>query len=310
MRTFACLLLLLAACGPEARAPGPLPRGVTWMPRGSPWSPGPLDVTTRDLAEGELGAPRSLRIHAPTAPGTYAVVQFQHGFTADVRTYDVLLSHVASHGFVVVAPQMYPADGIPLGKPWAAWEAEAAEAVARWTVRHAAAVMGSAWSGAPLALMGHSRGGKVAWLVAKGGRVPLAGLVGVDPVDGTGSALLAAQAEALPGPVEGLPRSLVIGMELGGACAPEGDNFAHFFERTSAPTRLAVVAAHGHGDMLDPEVGTGGLCLEGPEKDKARSTVAGLATAQLRAWLYADGSVDAALGAAAGAPLEVDLDAR
>jgi chlorophyllase len=283
---------------------------VTWVPRGSPWAPGPLAVTTRDLAEGEFGAPRPLRLHAPTAPGTFAVVQFQHGFTADVATYDVLLAHVASHGFVVVAPQMYPADGIPLGKPWAAWEAEAAEEVARWTVRHAAAVMGSAGSTAPLALMGHSRGGKVAWLVAKGGRVPLSGLVGVDPVDGTGSALLAAQEEALPGPVEGLPRSLVIGMELGGSCAPDGDNFAHFFERTSSPTRLAVVAGHGHGDMLDPEVGTGGLCLEGPRKDLARSTVAGLATAQLRAWLYADGTVDAALGAAAGAPWEVDLDAR
>jgi len=310
MRPLACLLLLLAGCGPDTRAPAPLPRGVPWVPRGSPWTPGPLEVQVRDLVEGELEAPRPLRLYAPAAGGTYAVVQFQHGFTADVRTYDVLLSHVASHGVVVVAPQMYPADGIPLGKPWAAWEAEDAEAVAAWSARHAAAVMGSASTGVPLGLVGHSRGGKVAWLVARGGRVPLSGLVGVDPVDGRGSALLAAQAEALPGPVEGLPRSLVIGMELGGSCAPEGDNYAHFFARTSVPTRLAVVAGHGHGDMLDPEVGTGGLCLEGPEKDKARTTVAGLVTAQLRAWMYGDDTLDAPLGAAAGAPLEVAIDAR
>lgn len=310
MRPLACLLLLLSACGPDTRGPEPLPRGVPWVPRGSPWTPGPLEVATVDLSEGELGAPRPLRLHAPAAPGTYALVQFQHGFTADVRTYDVLLSHLASHGFVVVAPQMYPADGIPLGKPWAAWEAEDAEQVAGWTVRHAAAVMGSASSGAPLLLAGHSRGGKVAWLVAKNGRVPLSGLLGVDPVDGTGAALLAAQEEALPAEVEGLPRSLVIGMALGGSCAPEGDNYQHFHDRTSLPTRLAVVAGHGHGDMLDPEVGTGGLCLEGPEKDKARATVAGLAAAQLRAWLYGDDTLDAALGSAAGAPLEVTIHAR
>jgi len=310
MRPLACLLLLFAGCGPASRAPGPLPRGVAWVPRGSPWEVGPLPVQVLDLSEGELEAPLPLRLHAPAAPGTWAVVQFQHGFTADVRTYGVMLAHLASHGFVVVAPQMYPADGIPLGKPWAAWEAEDAAAVAGWSARHAAAAVGSASTGAPLSLVGHSRGGKVAWLVAKAGRVRFSGLVGVDPVDGTGSALLAAQAEALPGPVEGLPRSLVIGMELGGACAPEGDNHAHFFERTSAPTRHAVVAGHGHGDMLDPEVGTGGLCLEGPDKDRARATVAGLVTAQLRAWLYADDSTNAALGTAAGAPLEVALDAR
>ena len=62
------------------------------------------------------------------------------------------------------------------------------------------------------------------------------GLVGVDPVDGRGGPLLSAQPEALPAAVEGLPPSLVIGMEKGGSCAPEGDNFRHFFERTTAPT--------------------------------------------------------------------------
>jgi chlorophyllase len=271
---------------------------------------GPLETVTVDLAEGEAGAPKPMRLHAPAVSGTYALVQFQHGFTADVRTYDAMLGHVASHGFVVVAPQMYPADGIPLGKPKAAWEAEDAAEVVRWTAAHAAAVVGSADDGGPPALVGHSRGGKVAWLVSKSGAVPLRGLVGVDPVDGRGSALLAAQDEALPEPLsEGHP-SLVIGMELGGGCAPEGDNHVHFYERAAAPTRHAVVAGHGHGDMLDLDVDSGGLCLTGPDRRGALATVAGLATAQLRVFLQGDSTMGEVLARGEGAPLEVSVESR
>jgi chlorophyllase len=305
------LLLLLAACGPSpSRPPSSLPRGIPYRAVGNPWLRGPLEVVTVDLSEGEAGAPKPLRIHAPAASGTYALVQFQHGFTADVRGYDELLGHVASHGFVVVAPQMYPADGIPLGKPKAAWEAEDAAEVARWTQSHAAAVAGSASDGRPLALVGHSRGGKVAWLVSKSGDVPLRGLVGVDPVDGTGSALLAAQDEALPAPLTEGPPSLVIGMELGGACAPEGDNHVHFYERAAPPIRHAVVAGHGHGDMLDLDVDSGGLCLAGPDRRGAVDTVAGLVTAQLRVLLQGDSTMGEVLERGEGAPLEVTFESR
>ena len=309
MRALA-LLLPLAACGPASPPPAPLPRGVPYTATGSPWARGPLEVTTLDLAEGEAGTPRPLRLHAPAARGTYPLMQFQHGFTADVGTYDALLGHVASHGFVVVAPQMYPADGVPLGKPHASSEAEGAAEVARWTQAHAAAVMGSASDGRPLALVGHSRGGKVAWLMATSGSVPLRGLVGVDPVDGRGSALLAAQEEALPAPLQEGPASFIIGMELGGACAPEGDNYRHFFERTAPPTRLAVVAGHGHGDMLDLDVDSGGLCLSGPDRRGAVDTVAGLVTAQLRTVLQGDPTMGEVLARGEGAPLEVSVESR
>jgi len=304
---------LIAACAGGSLPPEPVAAGVVWRSTGSVWEAGPLDVTFVDVSEGSYGAPRPLRIHAPVESGTYPVVQFQHGFTADIRTYDTMLSHVASHGFIVVAPQIYPADGIPLGKPTAADEALGAEAVARWSLDHAAAVVGSADDGGALLLTGHSRGGKVAWLTALGGRVPVLLLVGVDPVDGRGSFLLSAQPEALPTVVAEGPPSVIIGMGLAGPCAPQGDDYRHFFDRTPSPSTLFVVSGHAHGDMLDDEVDSGPLCGTGPARAAARATVAGVMTAALRAAVQGD-EVDAeaaaVLASGAGAPVEVSREAR
>jgi hypothetical protein len=131
MRPSLLLLLSLAACGPAVTpAPTPLPPGPVFRSTGSPLDRGPLAVRQRDVAEGEFEAPKPLRITAPSTPGTYPVVQFQHGFLSDRRGYDELLEHLASHGFVVVAPQMYPADGVPLGKEGAPAEAREAGRVA------------------------------------------------------------------------------------------------------------------------------------------------------------------------------------
>lgn len=304
-------LLLLAACGPAVSpAPTPLTPGPVFRSTGSPFDRGPLAVRQRDVAEGEFEAPRPLRITAPSTPGTYPVVQFQHGFLSDRRAYDEVLEHLASHGFVVVAPQMYPADGVPLGKEGAPTEARNAGRVATWSLAFAAALVDSAADPRPIGLAGHSRGGKVAWWLAGQEAHPVRALAGVDPVDGRGGPLLSAQPEALPGLAEGLPRSLVLGFELGGACAPEGDNFRHFFERTTAPTQLALVKGHGHADMLDPDVDSGGLCTAGPEREAVRRLTGGLLAAFFRRHLQDDPEVDPALAAPAVAPLEVSVETR
>ncbi|MBL8920279.1 MAG: dienelactone hydrolase family protein [Myxococcaceae bacterium] len=285
------LLLVLAGCGPMGTGPpAPLTPGAVFLSRGDPFLPGPLEVTQRDLREGELGAPKPVRVTAPTTPGTYPVVQFQHGFLSDRRTYDEILGHLASHGFVVVAPQLYPADGVPLGKMTALEEAKAAKQVADWAQAFAAAVMGSAADPRPLGVAGHSRGGKVTWLLTAQLGQPARGIVGVDPVDGRGGPLLSAQPEALPGPLDTAPPSLVVGMALGGACAPEGDNFQHFFDRTTPPTRLLLVKNQGHADMLDADVGTAGLCAEGPDRKETRRVTGGALAAFFR-WRLQDDEV-------------------
>ncbi|MCA2980674.1 MAG: hypothetical protein INH41_15150 [Myxococcaceae bacterium] len=281
--------LVLVACGPAPTSP-PTPNepGPVFRSSQDPFVKGPLEVAQRDLSQGELGAPRPARLTAPVTAGTYPVVQFQHGFLSDRRAYDELLVHLASHGFVVVAPQMYPADGVPLGKAGAPDEARAAGEVARWAQAAAATIMGSAADPRPPGLAGHSRGGKVAWWLSAQERFPARALVGVDPVDGRGGPLLSAQPEALPGPLETAPPSLVLGMELGGSCAPEGDNYRHFFERTTPPTTLLLVKNQGHADMLDADVDSGGLCRAGPDREETRRFTAGAMTAFFRATLQDD----------------------
>lgn len=283
------LVSLLAACGQgPTEAPAPNAPGSVFVAMTDPFQRGPLEVTQRDLLGGELGAPRPVRLTAPKVAGTYPVVQFQHGFLSDRRAYDELLEHLSSHGFVVVAPQMYPADGVPLGKPGAPDEAKEAARVLRWALRSAATVMGSAADPRPPGVAGHSRGGKVTWWLANQEGAAARGLVGVDPVDGRGGPLLSAQPEALPGPLESAPPSLVIGMELGGSCAPEGDNFRHFFERTTPPSTLLLVKGQGHADMLDADVDSGGLCATGPNRKETVRFTAGAMTAFFRWRLQGD----------------------
>ncbi len=50
--------------------------------------------------------PKPLLIAVPKAEGKYPVVQFHHGFTLQNNFYSQLIAHLASHGFIVVAPQV------------------------------------------------------------------------------------------------------------------------------------------------------------------------------------------------------------
>ena len=303
-------VLVLAGCAPSGLPPEALVPGEVFRSRGSSFEPGPLEVRQLDVREGEAGAPKALRITAPVATGTYPVVQFQHGFLSDRRAYDDVLRQLASHGFVVVAPQMYPADGVPLGKQTAPVEAQQAAGVARWSLANAATLVGSAADPRPLGIAGHSRGGKVTWWLGNALAHPTRGLVGVDPVDGRGGPLLSAQPEALAAPLENGPPSLIIGMELGGSCAPTGDNYRHFFERTAPPTQMIEVKGQGHADMLDAEVDSGGLCVSGPERAAVRKMVGGLLAAFFRWKLQDDDSVMGELAAPVVAPLEVTRETR
>ncbi|KAK6138384.1 hypothetical protein DH2020_027858 [Rehmannia glutinosa] len=54
--------------------------------------------------------PTELFIVAPVLKGTYPVLLFCHGFLLANTCYTSLLQHIASHGYIVVAPKFY---GIP-----------------------------------------------------------------------------------------------------------------------------------------------------------------------------------------------------
>lgn len=241
------------------------------------YSPGAREFRALDLAQCERDAPVPLRIHAPVAPGNYAVVVFQHGFMARNDYYDDILGHVASHGFVVVAPQMYEPGLAPLlGNPTAAEEAELAARLLDWLPAHLSMAAGVTARCDRLGLAGHSRGGKVAWLVAQANPFRLSGIAGVDPGDGTGGPR-GDQPRAIQGPLSFSFPSFVLGSGLGGECAPTGDNHVQFYAASPAPAWHIVALDYGHGDMLDePQATTAAaLCNSNPDRAAMRQLTGG-----------------------------------
>jgi hypothetical protein len=89
-----------------------------------------------------------------------------------------------------------------------------------------------------------------------------------------------------------------------------GDNFRHFFDHTTAPTRLIEVMGHGHTDMLDADTNSGGLCFEGPQRAAVRTLTGGVLAAFFRLQLQDDTSVLAELDEPSLAPLEVTHEVR
>ncbi len=76
----------------------------------SPYDNGPYTVQKISLRMPIEKSQRSLRIAAPTVEGNvegkFPVVQFQHGFLIMNTFYSQIISHIASYGFIVVAPQV------------------------------------------------------------------------------------------------------------------------------------------------------------------------------------------------------------
>jgi chlorophyllase len=259
---------------------------------GDPFSRGMLAVRSLDVTACALGASTAIRIHVPEEPGDYPVIVFQHGFMTRNSAYDEILQHVASHGFVVVAPQMYaPGIGPLLGNPTAVAEAELAEKVVSWISKRLHDAIGFDARTDRIGIAGHSRGAKVAWLLAAADPGRFLAIAGVDPVDGAG------------GPLGNQPRvvqetfafsipALVIGTELGGSCAPNGDNHVQFYAASQSPAWQVVALNQGHADMLDEAEAkaASAFCASGPDRAGMRRLSGGLLTAFFRAALQDDAS--------------------
>lgn len=67
----------------------------------------PTTVIPADPSATDLTAPpKPVIITSPTVAGTYPVVLFFHGFYLRNYFYSDVINHVASHGYIVVAPQV------------------------------------------------------------------------------------------------------------------------------------------------------------------------------------------------------------
>ena len=277
-----------------------------------PYEPGPLTVRTFAMERCQDGAPVPLLIHAPEETGVYCVVVFQHGFMARNAMYGEILRHLASHGFVVVAPQMYePGIGPLLGNPTAAQEAIAAASVLDWISSHLADVAGVAVRTDLLGLAGHSRGGKVAWLVLTTNSGRAKAVAGVDPVDGTGGPL-GNQARVVQGTFPFAIPSLVIGTGLGGSCAPASDNHVQFYAACQSPAWHVVAPDYGHGDMLDDQwaAASGMACASGDDPGKMRRLTAGLLVAFFRGSLQGDEAAYSYLTDTLSTPARIEVESK
>ncbi|RLN18400.1 chlorophyllase-2, chloroplastic-like [Panicum miliaceum] len=254
--------------------------------------------------------PKPLLVAAPHETGEYPVLVFLHGYLVVNSFYSQLFQHIASHGYIIVAPQLYTISG-----PDTTEEINAAAAVIGWLPSGLSSALppGVRAAVTKVSVSGHSRGGKVAFALALGHAklaLPLAALVAVDPVDGMGVG------KQTPPPIlTGRSRSLrvsapamVIGSGLGELprgpllppCAPRGVGHAAFYgelDRAAAPGACHLVAAdYGHTDMMDDDTpGARGMltrviCRSGGARAPVRRFVGGAAVAFLDKWVRGDGA--------------------
>ncbi|KAF8037922.1 hypothetical protein BT93_B0692 [Corymbia citriodora subsp. variegata] len=254
--------------------------------------------------------PKPLLIGTPAEVAEeFPVMVLLHGYMMDTSFYSQLIQHVSSHGYIMVAPQLYVASGNDSTE-----EINTAAAITNWLSQGLAAVLPSQVSAnlAKLILAGHSRGGKGAFALALGkSSTPLtlsfSALLGIDPVDGMAACCRNMQTN--PPVLTYVPQSfdlnmpvMVIGSGLGEdrkykifpACTPKGLNHAEFFEECRSPAWHLVAKDYGHMDMLDDETkGMKGattycMCKNGSSREPMRRFVGGAAVAFLRAYLGGD----------------------
>ncbi|KAF7047045.1 hypothetical protein CFC21_056023 [Triticum aestivum] len=286
-----------------------------------------IEVDANDAAPAP---PVPVLIVAPKDAGTYPVVMLLHGFLLRNHYYQHLLRHVASHGYITVAPQFSVSNSLlpPLGD---GEDIAAAARVADWLPGGLPSVLpdGVDPELPRLALAGHSRGGHTAFALALGYgdtrlEVSFSALIGLDPVAGAGRnaqlppEILTYEPSSFDTLTAGMP-VLVVGTGLGEegkggllpACAPAEVGRAEFYRKCRPPCYHVVARDYGHLDLLDddaPALITGLVCESGDgPRDAMRRCVAGIMVAFLNAALGAeDGDLQAIVRDPAVSPAVLD----
>ncbi|KAH0662184.1 hypothetical protein KY284_027115 [Solanum tuberosum] len=254
--------------------------------------------------------PKALLIGTPSEAGNFPVLIFLHGYLLYNSFYSQLIQHLSSHGFIVVAPQLYLVEGAD-----ATEDIKSTAEITNWLAEGLQHYLPPEVEPnlKKLGLAGHSRGGKVAFSLALGRLANIStdlkfsALIGVDPVDGMDKGK-----QTPPSVLTYVPRSfnnldmpvMVIGSGLGEvkknplfpACAPKGVNHRDFYNECCKPACYFVAKDYGHNDMLDDETkgirgkATYCLCKKGKSREPMRRFVGGVLVAFLEAYLEGNSS--------------------
>ncbi|MDQ3037420.1 MAG: alpha/beta hydrolase fold domain-containing protein, partial [Myxococcota bacterium] len=227
------------------------------------------------------------------------LVILKHGFQLATANYATTAAHIASHGFVVIGVDT---GGGAFGGPTNADERDASIAAIDWAL--SSAPFAARVDPERIAVMGHSRGGKVAVMIAAADARVGAALL-LDPVNGCGPGAsysadcpdvtsdALAGALTIPVGVMGETNSATGGFM---PCAPAEQNYQTIYDaldRSSWAVAWTFTGAD-HMDFTDDGGGfAGSFCADGPGDDAMiRAQVRALAVAFLRRHLGGELAMD------------------
>lgn len=261
---------------------------------------------TKTQGSTTTASPKPLLLAVPAQPGEYPVLLFFHGYMILNSFYTQLLQHIASHGYIAIAPQMYLVTGAD-ATPEIADAAAICDWLLEWLSSYLPGDVRPDFQN--VAIAGHSRGGKVAFGLVLGRttqrtKLKFSALIGLDPVDGMarGQQTQPRILTYKPHSFDFISPTLLIGAGLGSVKrnplfppgAPEGVSHREFFNECSASAYHFVVSDYGHMDFLDDETGgargklTYYLCKNGVAREPMRRFCGAIMVAFLNAYLIND----------------------
>lgn len=248
----------------------------------------------------------------PDGEGLVPLVLLKHGFQLATSNYATTATRIASHGFLVVGVD---SGGSLIGGPTNVEERDAVVATLDWAL--AEAPFAARVDATRIAVLGHSRGGKVGVMVAAADRRVAAALL-LDPVNGCGPGQsFSASCPDVTGAAFAGSLAIPVGVmgETNNStgfmpCAPQAENYRTIFTALSAsPWAVAwTFAGADHMDFADDPGLAGSVCPDGPGDDTMiRAQVRTMAVAFLRRHLRAEAAMDPWL-VGASVPTDVTRD--